>query len=370
MAKKNSRDLLLLCHSLGIVINEESDLVPSQTMNYLGMTIDTGTARIFPALVRVEKFLSVAKSFLALSTPPTQLWQVLLGHLASLERLVLHSHLGMRALQWHLKTHWSPESDPPSLPVPLSREVQDHLLKGVRFGTPPGLHLYLHASRAGWGAHLLDCVMSGVWSEWGKLLHISLLEMKAMFLALQSFQEKATGRRVTTMCDNSTVVAYVDKQGGTVSHSLCLLASRLLRWTESLNIHLDARYLPGQSNVLADLSRRDQVIGTEWSLHPRVASALLHAWGSPSLDLFAMRLSVNLPLISDPQAVFEDAFRHPWDNLDVYAFSPFPLVERVVAHVRETPNLSMTLVAPLWPEKEWFVDLLFLLTQPPLALPW
>ena len=28
-----------------------------------------------------------------------------------------------------------------------------------------------------------------------------------------------------------------------------------------------------------------------------------------------------------------------------------------------------SLVAPLWPEKEWFADLLLLLTQPPLALP-
>ena len=66
------------------------------------------------------------------------------------------------------------------------------------------------------------------------------------------------------MCDNSTVVTYVNKRGGTVSRSLCSLAGQLLRWTESLDIHLDARYLPGQSNVLADfLSRRDQVIGTE-----------------------------------------------------------------------------------------------------------
>ena len=42
----------------------------------------------------------------------------------------------------------------------------------------------------------------------------------------------------------------------------------------------------------------------------------------------------------------------------------------LVARVREIPNLSMTLVAPLWPEKEWFADLLLLLTQPPSALPW
>ena len=179
---------------------------------------------------------------------------------------------------------------------------------------------------------------------------------------------------MTVMRDNSTVVAYVNMQGGTVSRSLCSLASQLLRWAESLDVHLDARYLPGQSSVLADLlSRQDQVIGTEWSLHPRVARDLLLRWGSPSIDLFATNYNAKLPLYSsfipDPQAVFEDAFRHPWDNLDLYAFPPFPLVERVVARVRETPNLSMTLVASLWPEKDWFADLLLLLTQPPVALP-
>ena len=129
-----------------------------------------------------------------------------------------------------------------------------------------------------------------------KLLHISLLEMKALFLALQSFQELVAGHHVTAMCDNSTVVAYVNKQGGTVSRSICSLASQLLGWAESLDVHLNARYLPGQSIVLADLlSRRDQVIGTEWSLHPRVARDLLRRWGSPSIDLFATSSTPSFP---------------------------------------------------------------------------
>ena len=120
-AKRNVQDLLLVCHSLGIVINEEkSDLVPSQTAIYLGMTIDTGATRIFPSLVRVEKFLSVAETFCTMSAPPAQLCQVVLGHLALLERLVPHSRLQMLSLQFHLKTQWSPEWNPPSLPVPLS----------------------------------------------------------------------------------------------------------------------------------------------------------------------------------------------------------------------------------------------------------
>ena len=69
VAIKNIQDLLSICHSLGVVINKKSDLVPSQTASYLGMAIDTGAAKIFPAVAQVEKFLSVAERFLALSDP-------------------------------------------------------------------------------------------------------------------------------------------------------------------------------------------------------------------------------------------------------------------------------------------------------------
>ena len=125
-------------------------------------------------------------------------------------------------MQWHLRTQWSPESDPPSLPVALPEEarrdlsrwmVKDQLLTGVRFGAPaPDLHLYSDAFSSGWGAHLLDQNVSGVWSDQEKLLHINLLKMKALFLGLQAFQDVA-GHHVTAMCDNSTVVAYVNKRG-------------------------------------------------------------------------------------------------------------------------------------------------------------
>ena len=362
-AKQSVQELLSICHTLGIVINEKkSDLVPSQAAKYLGMTIDTGAGKVFPSLARVEKFLSVAERFCTMQSPPAQLWQMILGHLASLERLVPHGRLRMRSLQWHLKMQWYPESDPPSLSVALPEEarrdlswwmVKDHLLTGVRFGTPaPDLHLYSDASSSGWGAHLLDQNVSGVWSDQEKLLHINLLEMKALFLGLQAFREDVMGHHVTTMCDNSTVVAYVNKQGDRVSRALCLLTSLLLRWTESFDVHHDARYLPGENNVLADvLSRLGQVVGTEWSLHPQVARSLLRVWGNPSIDLFATCLNAKLPLyfslVPDPQAVFEDAFRHPWDDLDLYAFPPFPLVGRVIARVQESSRVAMTLVAPL-----------------------
>ena len=70
------------------------------------MAIDTEADKIFPFLARVEKFPTVAESFCTMDAPPAQLWQVILGHLASLERLVPYGRLRMRSLQWHLKAHW------------------------------------------------------------------------------------------------------------------------------------------------------------------------------------------------------------------------------------------------------------------------
>ena len=384
-ARQHVQDLLLLCHDLGIVVNEKkSDLVPSRSANYLGMTIDTVAGKVSPSRARVEKFLRLVGNFVKMNSPPARQWEVLLGHLSSLEKLVPRGRLRLRSMQWQLKMIWSPEDDPPDLPVELTQEIREdlswwtvesRLLQGVPFGTlPPGLLLFTDASCAGWGAHLLDQRTSRKWSEEEKMLHINLLEMKAVWLGLQSFQKIVTGHRVTVMYDNSTVVAYVSKQGGTHSRSMFELTSRLLKWTENIDVHLEARYLPGQNNVLADLlSRRDQAIATEWTLHRRVAKALLSAWGSLSIDLFASRLNAQLPvycsLVPDDQATLEDAFRHPWDNLDVYAFPPFALLGKVLSRVRQSRNCSMTLVAPLWADRDWFADLLLLLTHQPLALP-
>ena len=52
------------------MINEKkSDLVPSQSAKYLGMTIDTGAGKVFPSLARVEKFLAVAERFCSMQSP-------------------------------------------------------------------------------------------------------------------------------------------------------------------------------------------------------------------------------------------------------------------------------------------------------------
>ena len=85
--------------------------------------------QIFPTLVRLGCLLSVAGGFIASSAHPLHLTGAF-QLLALLESLVPPSRLRVRSLQWHLLTLWSPESDHPSLPMPLSRAVRWISLRG------------------------------------------------------------------------------------------------------------------------------------------------------------------------------------------------------------------------------------------------
>ena len=135
--RQHLQQLFALCRSLGIIINEEkSDLSPSRSVEYLGMIIDTVSARAFPTETQIQKFLSLARKFLSQLNTPAQRWQ----------KLVPRARLRMRSLQWHLKSSWSTENDPPHLPVPRSRQVdrdiswwmvRDHLLEGMPSPPPP-----------------------------------------------------------------------------------------------------------------------------------------------------------------------------------------------------------------------------------------
>ena len=387
VARQHVRELLSLCHSLGIVINDEkSDLVPLQYAAYLGITIDTVAAKVFPTLAQVEKFLPVAEQFLTVTTPLARLWQVLLGHLSSLEKLVPHGRLRMRSLQWHLKTHWSPESDPPDLPVPRSLEVEedlswwmvrDRLLMGVPFGTlAPDLHLYLDASWSGWDAHLLDRSVSGVWSVQESSLHIA--HQSPWDKSLIPGSSVLPGDGHGSPCDSD--VRQLDggclhQQARRDSVWLPLLVDqatspmgRVLRCPVGGEVSAGAVQCSGRSPQPSGAGYRVRVVSPSpgGESTPSCLGFFVAGLVRDAPQRKASR--VLLPRPGSPGRL-RGCVQHPWDGLDVYAFPPFLLVGRVVAWVRETPNLSMTLVAPLWPEKGWFADLLLLLTQPPLALP-
>ena len=94
------RDRLLhLCEELGLRVNhDESSLVPSQTMTYLGMQILSVRFIAKPTETRVVNLLNIIEEFLSSPNPPAALWRRLLGHLSSLTLLVKGGMLRMRSL--------------------------------------------------------------------------------------------------------------------------------------------------------------------------------------------------------------------------------------------------------------------------------
>ena len=83
------RTVLRLCNSLGIVINwEKSQLVPTQTICYLGVILDSIYFRASPAQKRVDKLLSIGDVFLSSVEQPAKSWLELLGVLSSLTQLI------------------------------------------------------------------------------------------------------------------------------------------------------------------------------------------------------------------------------------------------------------------------------------------
>ena len=225
----------------------------------------------------------------------------------------------------------------------------------------------------GWGAHLDQRSTQGLWSDQEKRLHINVLELEAVSLALRNFKDQCQDQTVLVATDNLIMVAYINKQGGTHSVEMCTLLWKIMTWCHHYHITLKARHIKGQClNVMADLSRSNQVQSTEWSLHPQVFKQICQKWFTPHVDLFATHLNHKLPLyvspIPDPKAWDIDALKINWTGLTAYAYPPTVLLHRVIQKIKQCHYLIIV-IAPGWPGMPWFWDLVQLSTEIPLQLP-
>ena len=373
-----SRDrLLTICTELGIQVNlTKSSLVPTQSLVYLGMEIRSLPFTARPTPVRVSNLLRLIEEFLSTPSPPASLWRRLLGHLSSLILLVSGGMLRMRLLQLCLKDQWDFRDDQFLVSwSPLCREDLlwwarvAQLREGVSLSLPaPDVSFFSDALDVGWGALVGEHHASGLWSPHQKSLSINMRELLAVQYGLQALEHLS----VALFCDNTTTVAYLRRSGGTFSSTLNATAREILLWAENHRVRLLPQFIMGSSNVTADaLSRPNQVIGSEWTLHQEVVDHLVHKWPAV-IDLFATSLTARLPVYfspaSDPQAAGTDALLQSWDNLQAYVFPPIAIIRRVLVKLRSSKNCVLTLIAPFWPQREWFPDLLELLSDVPITL--
>lgn len=377
-------ELLPFLSSLGVKLNlEKSDLTPRQRFTYIGVEFWTDQILVLPPVDRVTKLQSLITSLLNRDRCLVREFLSLIGQCNSMMALVPLGRMHLRPLQWYLKDRYTPSTDPVTKVIRLDREALVAMTRFwmdtslLRQGAPlhppkPVVTLVTDASRLGWGGYLGSHEASGRWDRDHQSLHINVLELKAVLLCLECFESHVEGKAVLVLSDNVTAVHYINKQGGTHSRQLNQQAVELLMWCQDRAISLLARHIMGSLNVLADQLSRHQVDPKEWTLATKVTNELFRLWGTPLVDLFANRWNHRIPSYVSPcpdeDAWGVDALSMPWTGMVGYAYPPGILLPKVLGKMAEEP-CELLLIAPLWPGRNWYPQLLSLLTEPPLMLP-
>ena len=176
--------------------------------------------------------------------------------------------------------------------------------------------------------------------------------------------------RYTYSFDNTTAVYYIN---GTHSRKLMELTSQMWEWSLERKIFLLAEHLPGKLNIIADRESRMMGDSSEGNLDPAVFHQIMKVIGPCEVDLFASRLSMQLPRYMswkpDPGSIATAALSQPWREIRGYAFPPFSLIGRCLSKIRREEVPFLILVAPVWPTQPWFAVLQSMLCQRPILLP-
>jgi len=106
---QNLSTALNLLSQLGWIVNiEKSQLVPCQTITYLGSLFSLQEGLVFPTQVR-QKSLKLAVTKILSGNLTARDYMVLLGMIASCLELIPNAKLFMRPIQLHLLEHWNPK---------------------------------------------------------------------------------------------------------------------------------------------------------------------------------------------------------------------------------------------------------------------
>ncbi|KAI2655945.1 hypothetical protein H4Q32_012739 [Labeo rohita] len=315
------RDVVLAhMKELGLRLNaKKSVLSPLQMTTYLGVVWDSTTmqARLSPA--RIESILTSVKRVKIGRSLTVKQFQKLLGLMAAVSNVIPFGLLYMRPLQWWLRTKgFSPRGNPLRM-IKVTRQC----------------FCALDMWRKPW--FLNQGPVSGA-------------PCRRVTLATDASLTNLRDHHVLVRTNNTSVVSYINHQGGLHSRPLYKLAQQILG---------------------ADILSRQEPRPGEWRLHPEVVELIWRVFGQAQVDLFVTQETSQCHLwfyLSHQGSLGLDAMVQTWPRLRLYAFPLITLLPGVLERVRQD-GISLLLVAPFWPGRVWFSDLIALLDGSPWEIP-
>lgn len=138
-----------------------------------------------------------------------------------------------------------------------------------------------------------------------------------------AFQKFVKGQHGSLLCNNTTAVAYPNRQGGTVSWKLCICTGHLATPCVMRNIPC-GHPCAGNAQYPSQVAEQGEVLHHEWEFNPSSLQTVFAAWGTPSLDVFGTQETQNVRQIvcreGDTQNPLGTAFCFH-GHRDLYAFS-------------------------------------------------
>ena len=222
---QHTQTLVALCRALGWLVNKEkSELDPKQVFNFVGYQFDLKEGRVRPTPEHWQTLTDKILSILSGPVCPVRQFMSLIGLLTAKNRKASPSR--STSYETHTVALEKQLGVPESLEkvIPTPRSLHPHLRwwleeSNMLPGQPlhplkHALQIFTDASKEGWDAHLNERTARGTWSLPESKLHINHLELKAVFLALKEFQDLCSNNIGLVATDNTTVVAYINKEGG------------------------------------------------------------------------------------------------------------------------------------------------------------
>ena len=371
-----------LLSSLGFLINiPKSITAPTCHLEFLGFIVDTDNMVISLPAHKLYCIQKEASHLLSLERIPMRTLACFIGTLVATKPAVWTGPLHYRALQ-NMKIRSLCQHPHYQGSVSLSKEARvdfqwwcselpSHCSAPI-WKPEASTVIESDASKLSWRAVCQAVPTGGRWMLEDTKFHINYLELKAMFLALQSYLKDKTDIAVLIRSDNRTAIAYLNKLGSPLRSQLCQLALEIWEWCLLHQITPHAEYLAGKDNVLADWESRHHD-SSDWQLLPLVFDAVHLLLGPFTIDLFASRTNAQLPDYCswrpDPQARVVDAFSTSWSQDQPYLFPPFNLIGRALSKICLEEVDYACLIAPTWPAQVWYSQVLRMLVRNPILLP-
>ena len=372
-----------LIKSLGFTLSEKSSPIPNQTLRHLGFVLNSQSMTVSLAEDKKDKLQSLLTHMSHTTFCSIRDLAQLIGSLVATFPAVpygpvFYRHMEMSKTQ-SLKLNAFNFDRRIIISSPCKAEINWWLNEGIHSSKSltlenPSVFLTTDASTAGWGAHPSTSEFTqGFWSPEEQLLHINVLELKAVLMGLVTLCHQYQNSHILIHIDNTTAVSYINHMGGTHSINCNSVTKDIILWAKERNIWLTATHIVGKDNNWADRLSRKINDNLEWTI-TQTAFNLLCAQeeiGLPSVDLFASCLNHKLPnyvsIYPDASAMFINAFTFQWNGY-VYLFPPFNLIGRVLNKVQQDRLTKALLICPHWVTQPWYPLLQSMLLRPPILL--